>query len=193
MRLALSDLVEDKAPAKKKVHAKPTLKKGQPFAALSKSNVKRAAVAKPIGAKPGMTKAVVRPTKQQEMQRKQKLQEQKNFEERMMAPQLKKQATAAAPAFVMAPATFSFPGATTANPFASAFAPPPSAIEAFMQPLAAVNTTPVPAPVRVQKQVQRPTNVFEALQDEPEDQPPPMLFQMKPASFQLPAAFDPDL
>ncbi|EQC25113.1 hypothetical protein SDRG_17008 [Saprolegnia diclina VS20] len=183
---------QDKAPAKKKVHAKPTLKKGQPFAALSKGHKRPSSNA----AKATVNKTVQRPTKHQELQRKQRLDEQKNFEERMNATNLRKERAASAPAFVMAPPTFSFLGAS--NPFVPVAAPAPtSALDAFMQPLMATEQAPTVAPVRVQARVSKPKNVFAALQDDDDDDemaPPPMLFQMKPASFRIaPPMFDPDL
>ncbi|OQS07951.1 hypothetical protein THRCLA_00057, partial [Thraustotheca clavata] len=199
---------QNKAPSKKKVHAKPTAKKGQPFAALNKSKDKRSIEST------SNTKSVTRMTKQQEIMRKQKLKEQKDFEERMNASNLKKHSAAATPSpFIMAPPTFSFSGSTPlvssfGAPVLNPLAPAKSTMDAFIQPLTETPMNPAPAPVRVQKRVTKPTNVFEALQDEPEDVPPALPFQMKPASFHIapssfqiapasyqmaPASFDPDI
>ncbi|KAF0689522.1 Aste57867_19025 [Aphanomyces stellatus] len=186
---------QDKKPiAKKKVHAKPAAKKGQPFASLSKHN-------KPQQAKKGPVQAVLaathkpkhhaKPTnkhgsKELEAKRHQKLIEQQNFEERMRAKKQPPQPRPA-PAFIMAPATFTFPSAAAPTPMQQQ----QSAFNAFMDPLL-TKDPPVAAPTgpRTQPKINRPTNAFAVLDDDdaPAAAPFPMqapTFQIAPPSFQM--------
>ncbi|CAK4625453.1 hypothetical protein AeNC1_003635 [Aphanomyces euteiches] len=175
---------QDKTTARKKVHAKPTVKKGQPFASLHKNKQGQQKSNSKQHAQHGHK---TQTTKEQEARRKQKLLEQRNFEERMRAAKQQPQPKPA-PAFIMAPATFTFPSATPA--------PTNPALTTFMDPLLKKDAPTVPSGPRIQPTIAAPSNVFAVLDDEEPAQtsfpmqPPtfqiqPPTFQIQPATFQL--------